>query len=322
MGGYKAVADFLHISEGQVRRAVKAERLTPKKKSGRPPKFNERTKKELVAYVTKDRKNRRLTYQQVADKNPQWGASRATTARALKSCGYRRCVAKAKPELTEKHKASRLAFAQERSTWTPQQWGTIAFSDETWVTYGAHKKIRVTRMKGEEMLEDCLRARYQRPLGWMFWGMMYEGKKGPSLVWRREWGNINGENYCKYTIPLVEEFVKEKRAEGKSIQFMHDNAPGHASKATKAHLSSLGLQPIDWPALSPDLNPIEHCWNLMKDYLQHTYGDRKFGKAELYEKVLEAWDVGVTEERIISLTNSMPKRCREVIAANGGNTSY
>lgn len=71
-----------------------------------------------------------------------------------------------------------------------------AFSDETWVTYGAHRKIYVTRKTGEQYHEDCVRAKYQRPLGWMFWGMIYGAKKGPSLVWRKEWGSITSDRYC------------------------------------------------------------------------------------------------------------------------------
>ena len=79
---------------------------------------------------------------------------------------------------------------------------------------------------------------------------------------------------------------------------------------------------MEWLALSPDLNPIEYRWNWMKDYLQAKYGDQKFTQRQLHEKVQEAWEVAVTEEELEKLMEDMPKRCRSVIAANGGYTSW
>lgn len=116
--------------------------------------------------------------------------------------------------------------------------------------------------------------------------------------------------------------MREKEAEGKEILFMHDNAPAHGSKKTTEFLKSRDIIPIKWPALSPDLNPIEYCWNWMKDYLQQTYGDRKFTATELYGKVQEAWEIVVTDEKLARLMSSMHQRCVDVIVAEGGYTRW
>lgn len=116
--------------------------------------------------------------------------------------------------------------------------------------------------------------------------------------------------------------MREKEAEGNEILFMQDNAPAHRSKKTTEFLQARNISPIKWPALSPDLNPIEHCWNWMKDYLQQTYGDRKFTSAELYEKVQEAWEIAVADEKLDRLMASMHQRCVDVIAAEGGYTRW
>lgn len=123
-------------------------------------------------------------------------------------------------------------------------------------------------------------------------------------------------------MPRFLEYIEEQRRQGVDLQFMQDNAPGHAAKATIAWLAARGIVPIKWPARSPDLNPIEHIWSWMKMYLQEQYGDRKFSAKELREKVEEAWHAAVTPEKLRHLIESMPRCCQAVIDARGGYTSY
>jgi hypothetical protein len=156
----------------------------------------------------------------------------------------------------------------------------------------------------------------------MFWAMIYDGKPGPSLVWQKEWGGIGSVSYCERILPLVADFKRKMEEEGKAFVFVQDNAPGHKAKNTMEHLGRLGITTFKWPALSPDLNPIEHCWNWMKDYLQTKYGDQKFSSVQLRGKVLEAWDAAVTEEKLETLIGSMQQRCVDVIAAEGGSTHW
>ena len=56
----------------------------------------------------------------------------------------------------------------------------------------------------------------------------------------------------------------------------------------------------------------------MKDYLQKKYGNEKCTKAQLKERVLEAWQMAVTPERLERLMRGMKKRMAEVVAADGG----
>jgi hypothetical protein len=79
---------------------------------------------------------------------------------------------------------------------------------------------------------------------------------------------------------------------------------------------------IPWPAVSPDLNPIEYLWNLMKDYLEEHYPDPRCTYDELRDRVTEAWRVIACPEQLASLVRTMNERCCDVIAAGGGHTRW
>jgi hypothetical protein len=98
---------------------------------------------------------------------------------------------------------------------------------------------------------------------------------------------------------------------------MQDNAPGHNSNATKQELQERRVEVIFWPAFSPDLNPIEMCWNWMKDYIEDKWGlDEKPSYNKLRSYVKEAWEA-LPESYLKELLASMPARCQAVIDANG-----
>ena len=105
------------------------------------------------------------------------------------------------------------------------------------------------------------------------------------------------------------------------VIFQHDNDPKHTSKETMQTLSKLGLEVMQWPSQSPDLNPIEHIWALLKRRLVTNYDCPPSGMVELWRRVEETWN-SITKEDCLKVIDSMPDRIRAVIDAKGGYTKY
>lgn len=103
---------------------------------------------------------------------------------------------------------------------------------------------------------------------------------------------------------------------------MQDNVPRHAARRMQEELQERGIYVIFWPPFSPDLNPIEAVWDIMKDWIQENYGDQeKLSYDTLRQAVKEAWDA-VTPEHLDELINSIPYRYQAVIDADGRYTKY
>lgn len=100
--------------------------------------------------------------------------------------------------------------------------------------------------------------------------------------------------------------------------FQQDNVKLHKTEHVLGYLHRCHIQVLSFPAQSPDLNPIEHMWKMMKDRLPRK-NSRNLNQLE--NNLQECWNE-IDADFIGSLTRSMPNRCRAVIKAKGGPTKY
>ncbi|GBL77105.1 hypothetical protein AVEN_12747-1 [Araneus ventricosus] len=96
--------------------------------------------------------------------------------------------------------------------------------------------------------------------------------------------------------------------------FQQNNAHPHTSQAAQDFLRH--VQTLPWPALSPDLSPIEHVWDQLKRQMQlcHSVHDLEVAVQDLW--------VHLPQDNIRRLINTMPDRFVACIAAGGGPTRY
>ena len=100
--------------------------------------------------------------------------------------------------------------------------------------------------------------------------------------------------------------------------YMQDNDPKHTSRRVKSWFIENRVAVMDWPAQSPDLNPIENLWTDVKEAV---YIQKPNNQQELWQVVQNAWN-NIPLERCQNLINPMPNRCKAVIKNRGHAIKY
>jgi hypothetical protein len=122
-----------------------------------------------------------------------------------------------------------------------------------------------------------------------------------------------------FYVKILEKHLPEiRRMLGSRWQFQQDNDPKHTSRVAKSFLKENVPTVIDWPSNSPDLNPIENLWNIVKTNVEKRW-PKNFNQLERF--MVEEWKK-IPEETLVNLVGSMNKRCRLVIEKNGERIPY
>lgn len=100
--------------------------------------------------------------------------------------------------------------------------------------------------------------------------------------------------------------------------FQQDNAPCHKARRVTQYLQESGVTIMEWPAQSPDLNPIENLWRILGQKVENKQPSNKTELWTLLKKEWETMDPSICQK----LVESMPKRVRAVIKAKGHHTKY
>lgn len=290
--------------------------------SGRPTEMTPRMLRRIRYLLVT---NRRMSFEQVGNlMRPKFSAS--SIRRVAAQFGLYRRKGRVVIFLTPEHKVKRLKWAKEYANWEERDWKHVIWSDEAYVVLGDRKgSIYVTRTKDEEFDDDCVIPKFkQSSLRIMVWGCMMKGKRGPLVVLEYPGGKGGGMTAARYREQVLEgvllEFWQNMSNERGEVFFQQDGASSHTAKVTKAWFESHRIKVFPHPASSPDLNPIEHLWHLLKEII------RGLERApttidELKEAVRQAWDQ-ITVEDVDKYAGSMEDRVQAVIAAKGGHTRF
>ena len=101
---------------------------------------------------------------------------------------------------------------------------------------------------------------------------------------------------------------------------MDDNARPHHAGGVEDYFQHETIIHVDWPARSPDLNPIEHVWNMpqVAILLSPVHPRTLVAQGNV---IIEEWN-NLEMAAIRRLIASMRRRCEAMIASRGSHTSY
>jgi DDE superfamily endonuclease len=226
---------------------------------------------------------------------------------------------KKKPLLSAVHRKKCLAFALKYQNWTVEDWKRIIWSDETKINrIGSDGKQWVWKQVGQGLIDHEVQGTVKFGGGnIMVWGCM--GWEGVGRLAEVE-GKMDADQYVSILEDNLLPSLEESGFSAEDVIFQQDNDPKHTSKKATKWFEDNDINILDWAPQSPDLNPIEHLWQHVKQRLGE-YSTMPKGVWEIWERVAEVWNE-IPPEVCQNLIESMPRRLEAVIKAKGGHTKY
>ncbi|POM72207.1 Transposase [Phytophthora palmivora] len=89
---------------------------------------------------------------------------------------------------------------------------------------------------------------------------------------------------------------------------------------TEEFLEEQDVRVLPWVARSPDLNPIENLWSIMSRRV-YANGRQYSSVAELTTALVSIWEA-IEHSTLLSVIESMPRRCEKVIKKRGDKIDY
>ncbi len=173
--------------------------------------------------------------------------------------------------------AKGFSWAKEKKNWTVAQWSKVLFSDESKCCFHLETKVLES---GEAHSPICLKSSVKFPQSVMIWGAMSSAGVGPLGFLKT---NVTAPVYQEilehFMLSSADQFFKDA-----DFIFQQDLAPVHTAKSTKSWLNDHGVGVLDWPTNSPDLNPRNYLWGIVKRKMRN-----KRIADELKDTVKETW---------------------------------
>ena len=220
-----------------------------------------------------------------------------------------------KPALTARHIKNRFSAAQDWIGLTENEVKSIVFSDESkFNLLYSDGKTSVWREPGSRF-EKC---------------NITETKKfggGSVMVWACFSYYGVGKIYFidgimdapKYVSILSSCLPPSLESMGLSeFIFQQDNDSKHTASVTKRFFSNRSIKVMPWPAMSPDMNPIENLWGYVKERVAES--EPKTIR-ELRDAIERAW-YEIPPEKYQKYAMSFSKRALALCRSRGGHTKY
>ena len=279
-------------------------------RSGRKRKTDEKTDDNIIDYAIENS----FTTPKTIKRELQFTVSTRTIRRRLNEAGLFGHVARKEYPFTSDHIRKRLSFGNGYQGWTEDQWDTVLFSDETHIEMGPHGQVWVQRPLGTAFEPHYMSTKVAHPHRISIWGCFSGRGLGDIEIFD------DVLESSKMTSILNTRLLPSAHRlfPAESWWFLQDNDPKHKSCLIQRWLFTHGVQCIDFPPYSPDLNPIENLWNDLKRRIEkHNARDIN----ELRDHIKAEW-VATNASLLVNLSHSMHQRCLAIVMNGGHKTTY
>jgi len=213
--------------------------------------------------------------------------------------------------LTQDQKRLRIIFAQNHY-W--ERWDRTIFIDECKVSLFQGKKycwqkkgrsIRNAKPKHPQQVNLCGAITFQ----------------GPTRLYLFE-QNLDGRLYKRILASTILPSAQNLYERNFKLRPAQDGDSKHRGFVVRDYLKNRRVNVIeDWSVNSPDLNPIENCWAILKDHLSKKKPQPKT-LSQLKTAIRTIWRAEITVNICNDLVNSMFNRLKRVIELNGDRIGY
>ena len=310
--GYKKIDNTLKLRCSTVAKIIqrfkRAGSTQNRPRVGCPKKLSARTERHIQMLSLKNRHRSAVSIAAEIEEVGGQPVSAQTIRRTLHQIGVHGCHPRRKPLLKTIHKKSRKQFAEDMSTkhmsYDLMRWKLICLVPMASSMCGGDQ-TRSTKIS-----VSCLQSSMVVGMSWSRAAWVLQVLES-YISLKETWTPTYTVKYCGRAWSPLQKL-------GRRAVFQHDNDPKHTSKTTTALLKMLKVKVMDWPSMSPDLNPIEHRWGILKRKVEVS---KVSNIRQLRDVVIEDWksDPVATCE---ALVNSMPRRVKAVLDNDGSHTKY
>ncbi len=221
------------------------------------------------------------------------------------------------PLLSAKNRKRRLQFAEAPQNWTIEDWKNVAWSDESrFLLRHSDGRVRIWRKEHQSMDPSCLVSMVQAAGGGVIvWGIFSWHTLGPLVPIEH---HLNTTAYLSIVADHLYPFMTTVYPSSDGY-FQQDNAPCHKAQIISVwfleHENEFTL--LKWPPQSPDLNPIEHLWDVVEREI-HIMDVQLTNLQQLCFAIMSI-RTKISEECFQHLVESIPRRIKAVLKGKWGS---